>query len=62
MVALGLVFFHQPYLRPLAPSGVKGVLQGALKCFFGFIGYDGVTCMCASAKDPHRDVSGFGGQ
>lgn len=56
----GFGFFKRSNLKPFAPSGMKGILRGAMRTFFGYLGYDEVCCLGAEAKDPHRNV-GKGG-
>ena len=53
----GFAYYKGPNLRPFAPSGMKGILRGAMQTFFGYLGFDEVCCLGAEALDPHRNVS-----
>lgn len=37
-------------------EGFNGILAGAASAFFGFIGFDEVTCMSQEAKNPKKDI------
>lgn len=62
-IVLGFYYTKTENLTPvLAPStpltqgGMEGVLAGATLAFFGFIGFDEVTCLTAEAINPKRDI------
>lgn len=45
-------------VRPggLAPFGVKGVLKGAAKVYFSYIGYDSVSTMAEEIQNPSKSL------
>jgi len=40
----------------LAPFGVKGILDGAAKVYFSYIGYDSVSTMAEEIRNPAKSL------
>mmetsp|Transcript_17249 Transcript_17249/g.27875 ORF Transcript_17249/g.27875 Transcript_17249/m.27875 type:complete len:548 (-) Transcript_17249:538-2181(-) len=71
VIAVGAYYTNASNLTPFVPAngelhngtyssdfegGVPGVLLGTTQAFFGYIGFDEVTCMAGEAKRPKRDI------
>ncbi|GMR35390.1 hypothetical protein PMAYCL1PPCAC_05585, partial [Pristionchus mayeri] len=56
VVGYGITFAHFQYWEHFFPCGVNGVLAGASKCFFAYIGFDGLATAGEEAKDPTKMI------
>lgn len=44
MTAMAFTLYNNDNMVPLAPFGADGVLQGSVAAFFGYLGFDEVSC------------------
>lgn len=58
MVIAGAFYIRPSNWVPFIPTqfGVSGVLRGATGTFFGYLGYDEITCLGAEAENPARNL------
>lgn len=58
MVAVGLFHIQPSNWRPFIPAefGVAGMVRGASGTFFGYIGYDQVSCIAGEAINPKKNL------
>ncbi|PNH04187.1 Cationic amino acid transporter 1 [Tetrabaena socialis] len=56
ILAAGFAFVHASNYHPFAPYGVRGILKGASRVFFAFIGFDMLAVAAEEAREPSRDV------
>lgn len=52
----GFSLFKPSHMTPFAPSGFKGVFRGAMRSFFGYLGYDEVCCLGGEARNPAKNI------
>jgi len=45
-------------LTPFIPPefGTAGILRGATSCFFGYLGFDEISCLAGEAKNPQKNL------
>ncbi|MFH0956495.1 MAG: amino acid permease [Candidatus Aenigmatarchaeota archaeon] len=57
VIAIGFMFFNPSTdMMMLTPSGMNGVMAGAVLMFFAFIGFESIANMSEEAKNPRRTV------
>mmetsp|Transcript_21492 Transcript_21492/g.42221 ORF Transcript_21492/g.42221 Transcript_21492/m.42221 type:complete len:603 (-) Transcript_21492:315-2123(-) len=63
VIFVGGMYFDSANLVPFIPEpaedmtgGAHGIFLGSTIAFFGYIGFDEVTCLVMEATRPHRDV------
>ncbi|PNH04180.1 Cationic amino acid transporter 1 [Tetrabaena socialis] len=56
ILAAGFAFVHASNYHPFAPYGVRGILKGASRVFFAFIGFDMLAVAAEEARKPSRQT------
>jgi APA family basic amino acid/polyamine antiporter len=56
VIAIGFLFFNPSTDMMLTPSGMNGVMAGAVLMFFAFIGFESIANMTEEAKNPRNTV------
>ena len=56
MLIAGFCYVRPSNWRPFSPYGAAGVFRGASGTFFGYLGYDQVSCLAEEVQDPKKTL------
>jgi len=56
IIGFASALFKAENLQPLAPYGLKGIVEGSTIVFYAYLGFDFLTTITEEAKEPKRDV------
>src|SRR5438445_5268079 len=56
VISFGAFMIHPTNLHPFVPTGIVGVMRGAVIVFFAVIGFDAVSATAEETKNPQRDM------
>jgi len=55
-IITGLIYTRSEHLSGFFDKGLHGIMQGAGLAFFGYQGFETVTCFTEEAQDPNKDM------
>jgi APA family basic amino acid/polyamine antiporter len=56
VIIVGGLYVDKENWRPFSPMGFRGVMRGAAKVFFAYIGFDTVSSLAEEVRHPQRDL------